>query len=233
MRTYCAICDANRPPFSIAISSYIFIRFSIHRILLTKASKYFATLLDANFQKANNIELILDDADGETIQMVVNYCGTGKTNLTVENVDKVMAISLDFELDLLQENCRQFYVDNLSVAKAMEILNDQNFNIEGMRERALEIACESFESLPVAEIRKMDHRLLEKLLECNTVNATEEMIFTRLYDWFLHSTGEREEHMPKLLKLIRLQHIPTQVNFCTNLRAQLAFYLLFSHIRSF
>lgn len=233
MRTYCAICDANRAPFSIAISSHIIIRFSIHRILLTKASKYFATLFDANFQKTNNIELILDDADGETIQMVVNYCGTGKTNLTVENVDKVMAISLDFELDLLQENCRQFYIDNLSVAKAIELLNDQNCNIVEMRERALKIACESFESLPLAEMRKMDHRLFEKLLDCDTVNATEEMIFARLYDWFEHSTGEREKHMPKLLKLIRLQHIPSQVYFCKTFRAQLALYMLFSHIRSF
>lgn len=181
---------------------------------MTAASKYFAASLGANFVEGNHDEFIMDDTDGETIQMIIDFCYTGNIDLTHENVDKLMTIASSVQLDLLEEKCRHFYMAHLSSDNAVNTLTiADKYSMVDLRRRAFNRICESFESVPSTKFQKIDDRLLRELLKCDTVNATEEMIFNRLYEWFEYSEGDRLQHMPELLKLIRLKHISSKVNF--------------------
>lgn len=197
---------------AISVSN-LFIRFPIHCVVLTAASKYFNASLGPNFQEANREEFILEDTDGETVKKIVDFCYTGRISLTRENVGNILAIASSVQLDFLEDVCRQFFDDNLNLDNSLEtLLIADKYSYLVLRERAFRFMCETFESIPSTEVQKFEHTLLEEVLKCNNVNATEEMIFTRLLEWMNKSENERTEHMPELLKLIRLQHFSPQVN---------------------
>lgn len=183
-------------------------RFPIQRLLLNAASKYFVALLGANK------EYILDDIDGETIEMTVDFCYTGNISLNEENVDKLLAIAASIQIDLLEEKCRQFLVDKLNVNNAVDTLTiADKYSFAKLRRRALKLICESFELVSSEKLQQINHRLLRELLQCDNLNAPEELIFNRLFEWFEASKTHRNEHMPELLKLIQLQRIAPQVSF--------------------
>lgn len=184
-----------------------FNRFPIHHVILIAASKYFAASLGPNFQEANHNEFILDDTDGETVKMIVDFCYTGRINLTAENVGNMLAIASSVQLDFLEEKCRQFYDDHLNVNNSLAtLLIADKYSYSALRKRALEFVCEAFETIPSTEIQNFHHSLVGELLKQSNINATEEVIFNRLLEWFNKSEIDRTEHMPDLLKLIRLKH---------------------------
>lgn len=199
---------------AIFLLHLIHLRFLIHRFILITASKYFAALLGSNFEEANHKEFILDDTDGETIKMIVDFCYTGNVSLTPENVSDLLTIASSVQLDMLEEKCREFRADNLNAANAVDtLMMADKYSFAELRQRTLNWICESFESMPSGEIQKVDHRLLQELMRCDQIDASEEMIFNRLYEWFERSASMREKHMPDLLRLIRLENIPSQVHF--------------------
>lgn len=189
------------------------IRYPIHHVILIAASKYFTASLGPYFQEANHDEFILDDTDGETLKMIVDFCYSGRIDLTEENVGNILAIASSVQLDFLEEKCRQYYDDHLNVNNSLAtLLIAEKYSYPTLRKRALDYCCEAFELIPSTEIQKFDHSLLEELLKRDNINATEESIFNRLMDWFNHSEVDRAEHMPELIKLIRLKHFSPYVS---------------------
>lgn len=170
------------------------------------ASKY--------FQEANHGEFIMVGADAETLKIIVDFCYTGRVNLTEENVDRISAIADRVEFDLLKDKCCQFYADNLNVANSVGtlVVADKHSFLD-LRQRALGIICKTFECIPSTELQKICHRLLQELLKCDNINATEVMVFKRLLEWFGLFERDREQFMPDMLELIRLQHMTSQVHF--------------------
>lgn len=179
---------------------------------MTAASKYFTVSLGPNFREANHKEFVLDDTDGDTVKMIVDFCCTGHINLTEENIKNIVTIASSVEIDFLEEKCRQFFSDNLSINNSLEtLLIADKYSYSVLRQQAFQFICETFESIPSTEILKFDHALFEELLKCNDVDATEEMIFNRLLEWFSNSEDDRKDYMPELLKLIRLEYFAPQV----------------------
>lgn len=169
-------------------------------------------MLGPNFQEGNRNEFVLNDTDGETIKTIVDFCNTGHLNLTEENVREVSAIAYCVEFDLLEEKCHRFFNDKLSITNSVDMfMMADEYNYKDLRERAFDSICAAFEILPTTDIQKLNHRLLEEVLKCDKIEATEELIVQRLLEWFENSEDDREAHMPNLLKLIRMAHITKKV----------------------
>ena len=152
----------------------------------------------------------MEGTDGETLRMIVNYCYTGHIKLTEENVRTFLTIASGVQLDLLEEKCCSFYAEILSVANSVEALMcAEKFNYAELRQAALDLICENFESVPTAEVQKWDHQLFQEILKSDKITSSEELIFDRLVKWSEH--GERKSYVPNLLKLIRLQYIKLEV----------------------
>lgn len=200
--------NANCPPFWTNI--VFFVRTPIHRNIWTAASKYFSVALGPNFQEGNHNEFVLDDTDGETVKAIVDFCYTGRIDLTDENVTKFLVIASSVEFDLLEEKCCRFYVDKLNVSTLMVA---DKYCVADLHQRALDFICGSFERVPTADIQRLDYQLLHKILKCDKIDAREELVFKRLLEWLQNEESERGKHMPELLKLIRLEYIPLKVRF--------------------
>lgn len=189
-----------------------FVSIPIHRNILTASSKYFLASLGPNFQEGSKSEFILDDTDGETVKAIVDFCYTGRIDLTEENVEDFMAIASSVEIDLLEEKCCRFYAHKLNVTNSTNTLMvADKYNIADLRQRAFDFIFGSFEKVPTADIQRLDFRLLHEILKCDKIDATEELVFKRLLEWSQDEPTEREKHMPDLLKQVRLEHISSEV----------------------
>lgn len=202
-------------PLLISIDIRCFcVRISIHRSILTAVSKYFRAALGPHFQEGDETESTLEDTDGQTVKAIVDFCYTGRIELTEGNVTKFQAIASSIEFDLLEEKCSQFYAAKLSVDNSVDtlIIADKYSDV-GLRQRALDLICESFETVPMQDIQRLGHELMQELLKCDKIQAPEELVFKRLFEWFKKNEEERKKHMPEMLKLIRLEYVPSQVCF--------------------
>lgn len=165
-----------------------------------------------NFEEGIQKEIILDDINGETIKAIVDFCYTGRINITEENAEQLMAISSSIEFDLLGERCCKFYLEKLSAHNAVDtLLIADKYNEFDLRLQTLNFICESLEMVPSTDVQRLNYRLLREILQSDNIQATEEFVFKRLCEWFENNGAEREIYMPQLLRLIRLENIQTKV----------------------
>lgn len=197
------------------------IRFSVPRLILTAASNYFAASLGTNFREGSNSEFLMEDTDGTTLKSIIDFLYTGCINLTEENVGKFFAIASGVALDLLEDKCCRFYLDNLDATNAIAtwVIADK-FNNANLCQKAFGFVCESFEDVPAAEIQELEHRLLLQFLKSDKIRASEEFVLDRLLDWMKYKESDREQHMPELLRLIQLKRISPQVCFSRKIPAK-------------
>lgn len=199
-------------PFILLFACFLEFRTVIHRAVLTASSKYFAAALGPNFREGSKSEFNLDGIDRAMVKSIVDFCYTGRIDLLEGNVEQFLAIASSREFDLLEEKCWIFYVEKLSITNCINTLMiaDKYSNVS-LRQKAFDVVCESFETVPEADIQQLEHRLLLEILECDKIQATEECVLQRVLKWFQIDMSEREQHMSELLKLIRLEYIPLQV----------------------
>lgn len=200
----------NQPSFSLSL--FICNRFPIHRVILTAASKYFAASLGPNFQGSQQEEFIFDETDFETLQAIVGYCYTGHIHLTEENVRTCLTIASSVQFDLLEETCCSFYARILNGTNCVDaLIFADKFSYLELRDAALDWISENFEYVPATDIQKLDHPFLEKILKCDRIISSEELVFIRLLEWA--EIEERKKYMPDFLKMIRLEHVSFEVRF--------------------
>lgn len=189
-------------------------QFSIERKILIASSKYFAALLGPNFAEGaegntNRLEL---EVTCQTLEAIVNFISTGCIELTVENIHEILEVANYLQIELLEENCWQYYDDKLSVDNAVNtLLAADRYSKIGLRQAALNIIYESFERVPTMDIQTLGHLLLEEILKHDKIQAPEELVFERLLEWYRNDKTVRTPRMSELLKLIRLEYIPPEV----------------------
>lgn len=97
-------------------------------------------------------------------------------------------------------------------AEASSTAADKNQDRE-ISKKTFDLMCHSFEDIPASELNLLNYHLLRDILK-NTINlhAKQDMVFKRLVEWFRHDKAERRQHMVELLKLIRLEFMPSEVS---------------------
>lgn len=85
------------------------------------------------------------------------------------------------------------------------------YNRLELRQKTFNYICETFEMLPTLKVDGLNWRLVQEILMNDNLRATELHLFDRLLEWFREDETGREQHMVELLKLIRLEFLPSQV----------------------
>ncbi|XP_055348964.1 uncharacterized protein LOC129595858 [Paramacrobiotus metropolitanus] len=97
--------------------------FHAHRYLLMAQSPIFAAMLTHNSREKQRSRCELQDVDGETVQLLLDYvygCDTGK--ITKDNAEKVLIMADKYEMMDLRGLCEQTLADSISVEKAFPYL---------------------------------------------------------------------------------------------------------------
>lgn len=189
-------------------------RYSVHRLVMMSSSKYFHALLGPNFKEAQEEEVTIANIDGPTLKLVIDFCYTGKVNITDENIGQIIAAASAMELVLIEEKCHQFWNDNLTVSNCMETfaMADQ-YSFVQLRKRALDMICEYFEEVPTSEMLALPMHCFSELLKCDQIHAVwqEEFIFQRMAQWVDYNEANRSQYAAELFQSIRVKILAKQV----------------------
>lgn len=170
---------------------------------MIKFSPYLKTLLDPKYIGDGRPEIIFNGIDGETLQTIIDYCyNDGYTDITVRNALQVMEVASNLEMHQLEKCCSKM---NYHYIWWYAMDPDKS-------RKSIRHICSNFENVPIAEIVNIDEMYFRKILQETKIVAAESIIFDRLMKWVQHKETKRSACMAKLAPLIRLQHLPYEVN---------------------
>lgn len=194
---------------------------------MMSASKYFQALLGPNFKEGQEEEVTID-IDGRTLKSIIDFCYTGKLNITEENITRIIAAASSMELVVIEEKCQQFWHDNLATSNCVEIfsLADQ-YSFVRLRNKSFKMICEYFENVSIDELQALPFQCFAELVKCDQIHSVwqEEFIFQRMALWVDFNEENRSQYAPELFQWIRLSILSKEVrgvaansefNFCTN-----------------
>lgn len=180
---------------------------------MSAASKFFRGVLGSNSEDGKPTEFLWDDFDAETIKSVVNFCYTGNIELTEKNAEQILKIASSGEFDLLESKCRQFYAERLNATNVVTVLIvADKYRAADLQKKALDLICDEFDKVASADFRKLDPARLCDLLKRDEMRRFDDLCAKRLLEWFHYDEDDRGVSMPKLLRLIRLEQLSTEVN---------------------
>lgn len=179
---------------------------------MVAASPYFQALLGPNYKEANENEVVLTDIDGKTLKAIIEFCYTGRIKIDKVNVSDIMAAASSKELIHLEKLCSQFWSENLDIGNCLSVLLDaEKYHLTDLWQTSLRYICTHFVDIPIAEMVKVDEKMLEAILKQDQLSAAESFILNFFMEWVQHDDSHRSTHVVSLARFIRLEHLPGEV----------------------
>lgn len=181
---------------------------------MISSSEYFRALLGPNFKEGQEEKLTISDVDGPTLKAIINFCYSGKIQITEENIMQIVAAASHMAFDRIEQKCEQLWNESLATSNCLQIFSAADkYSFADLRKKSFDFICEHFEALDAGELQKINATFVSELLKCDQIHAREEFIFQRLAEWASYHETTRFKHVPDLLKSIRLEKISQPVSF--------------------
>lgn len=190
-------------------------RITAHRNILYAANAYFAAMFTMDLKERNQIEITMNDIDGEILQQLIEYCYTGVISIGSENVEEITRSATMLQFTAIQENCAEFYSTILCVSNCLGIHEIADLhNMVRLREEAHALVLEHFmEVSKCDEFYQLNEKHLTVLLADDEINVTlEEDVLCALMRWITYDIENRRCLAPTLLEFIRFKHIKESVS---------------------
>lgn len=179
---------------------------------MMSSSNYFHALLGPNFIESRKKIVTLPDIDGTTLKSIIQFCYTGKIEITDENITQIVSAASAMALVLVEEKCQQFWRMNLAPSNCVNIfLTADKYSFSFLRKKSLNFIGEHFEAIAISDLQNLEYPFFAELLKHDEIHAREEVVFQRLMQWIDHDDGNRSQYAQCLLKLIRLRKITKPV----------------------
>lgn len=197
-------------------------RIPAHRNILYAANAYFAAMFTMDLKERNQIEITMNDIDGDILQQLVQYCYTGVISIDSENVEEMTRTATMLQFTAIQENCTKFYSTILCVSNCLGIREIADlYNMARLREEAHALVLEHFTEVSKCdEFYQLNEKQLSVLLADDEINVTlEEDVLCALMRWITFNIENRRNWLPMLLEFVRFKHVKesvsdSMVSFC-------------------
>lgn len=187
-------------------------------------------MFNSPLKESHAKEVQIQNVDGETLDLLVNYCYTGTLSINEENVEKILSTSCHFQMPNVIQACSNFLGKQLHVSNAIGFtLFAEQQNCDDLYQLSLSFTAKNFMEI----VQKSDEYLrlnvdqLSILLKNNELNvSSEEEVFKALLKWLQHDESKRKMHIQLLLPLVKLSQLtPVFIadyveSFCTTLETQ-------------
>ncbi|WKX94005.1 hypothetical protein Q1695_011344 [Nippostrongylus brasiliensis] len=95
-----------------------------HKLVLAAASPYFRETLSNDCctkqTTTNKIRIVVDDIDGKTLRVLVDYMYTGRLDIDEKNVKALFGAAEILELDSVRSECTSYLIGHLGLSNWME-----------------------------------------------------------------------------------------------------------------
>ncbi|XP_067641719.1 kelch-like protein 5 [Eurosta solidaginis] len=181
-----------------------------HRLILSAASPYFKQLFKSEEGICPLIEIT--DIDSDTFERLITFCYTGKTLVTIENLDRLLKAALILQLEEVVVNCVDFLIDHITdytLARAYAL--ESETQCELLSAKIFEYEIENFINvIQSPEFLNFDGNKLQTILERDDLNITSERdAFDAIKRWYEHDASSRKQKLPDLMSYLRLTQFNT------------------------
>jgi BTB And C-terminal Kelch/BTB/POZ domain/Kelch motif len=173
--------------------------------------------------------VIIQEIDGDTLEILVAYCYTGTINITEDNVERILSTGCLFQMSNVVTACSNFLGKQLHFSNAIGFcLFAEQQNCDDLYQLSLEYTAKHFLEIyqESEEFLQMNVNQLSRLLKNNDLNVnSEEDVFKALVKWLNHS-DDRMQHISTLLPLVKLVQLPSTFiadyveEYCTTIETQ-------------
>lgn len=183
------------------------IRIPTHKVVLASCSEYFSVMFTGSLREADLPEITLENVNPQALQALITYCYTGVIELKEDNVEVLLSTASLLQMNVVTRACCDFLKKQLDPCNCLGIaLFAEQESCMSLHKQAMEFTYQHFmEVVKNQEFLSLRAEQLKYLLKSDELNVqSEENVFESLMAWVQHDSSNREQHLPKLLKLIKL-----------------------------
>lgn len=188
-------------------------RVKCHRVVLAAASLYFNAMFTGDMLESRLDEVTIHGVEFSALEEVINFCYSGRTEITVDNVQNLMCASNLLQLTSVKQACVEFLHRVLHPSNCLGIRSfADTFCCGDLVEAAGVFAMKNFSDVSKSEeFLRLDPDELLALISSDELNVrTEEEVFEAVLSWTEKEVDERKDFLPELLKNVRLPLIRPQ-----------------------
>ncbi|XP_067643211.1 kelch-like protein 5 isoform X2 [Eurosta solidaginis] len=164
-----------------------------HRLILSAASPYFRELFKSG--------------DGDTFERLITFCYTGKTLITIHNVDRMLKAALILQLKGAVVNCADFIIENITdftLQRAYSLEKETQSAI--LNKKILAYETRNFMHVTQSsEFLNFDAKKLQAIIERDNLHVRcEKDVFNAVKRWYQHDASARKQQLTDVIACLRL-----------------------------
>ncbi|KAL5460466.1 hypothetical protein EMCRGX_G033917 [Ephydatia muelleri] len=178
-----------------------------HRLVLASSSRYFYSMFAGDMCETRQNVVRLNDVEYLAMKLLVEFAYTSRLEITVSNVQSLLTAASLFDFPTVRDACGKFLATQLHPSNCLGIRSFARTHGCGqLLEKASSYFREHFtDAVKSEEFQGISGDELVSLVDSDDVNVrSEEDVFRAVLTWLDHSPESRKEHLPSLLRAVRL-----------------------------
>ena len=183
-----------------------------HRLVLAASSQYFYSMFNRDMMESRQEKIELKGVDPEAMELLVEFSYSSKLEITVSNVQSLMTAASLFDFPAVFEASAKFLVGQLHPSNCLGIraFARTHGSVSLVDAASCYFRDHFMDAVKNDEYLNLSAEDLAHLIDSDDVNVRlEEDVYKAVQSWLLHDTENRKQHLPKLLKHVRLPLLST------------------------
>ncbi|ELU05505.1 hypothetical protein CAPTEDRAFT_36834, partial [Capitella teleta] len=193
--------------------------FLCHRAILAVSSPYFLTMFNTELSEKNQSEIVLQEMEASTLELILEYVYTGQVSLCEESVQHLLSAANLFQLLALRNGCAAYMIKHVSVSNCIGVyFFARAHNCDQLASKAKELINSQFELLcREPEFLSLPSDKLVEIIQDDQLNVSkEETVYEACLSWLNSDLEERKPHLHTVMRHVRLANISSYY-FCDNI----------------
>jgi kelch-like protein 10 len=188
--------------------------FPVHRAILASASQYFLALFTNGMLADDKRAITIPGVEDDMMAAVIEYAYTRKTEITEENVIRLLPAADQLNMLGLVKQCAEFLIRQLSSENCIGIRAfARQFFCRQLDKAAHNYVMKNFVDISKnsSELLELDMaRFIEIITDDHLNVKNEEIVFDAVIKWIKADPNNRKSAIVELLKGVRLGLLSTQ-----------------------
>ncbi|XP_061191979.1 kelch-like protein 30 [Saccostrea echinata] len=189
------------------------VEFRCNKLQMMKNCEFFRGMFQSNMKEAMSDCVQLKEADIETMSAVINFCMTGRIQLSPQNIHTVAELACKYQIPKLIEKCSLYLLESLNADNCIStMLFAHNIYLkEAYRKSRFYVLWNIMKLLEKDEFLEMEVSDLKKIISDSQLNVKCEIeTLKAVMCWINHRRSERIHLLSEILLESSL------LDFCTD-----------------
>ncbi|XP_069119412.1 kelch-like protein 24 [Argopecten irradians] len=181
--------------------------FHCHKTVLSAISPYFDAMFSSGMRESLDSVVTLHNIDKDIFEHILDFIYSGKSVVTVDNVQELIKAAALFQVQYLHEKCEQFLLENICAENCIGAWKlGKSHECPQLSQKAWALVMEHF-----SDICRSDDFLwldvddiISIITDDHLMVANEEVVCDAVFRWYNAKPQERKEETIRLFEHLRL-----------------------------